>query len=92
MGSGKYGLDTVKDVCGVGNHIGWTVMVIYDVWDSPESTHREQKKLLNVNLEKFIEKYGDWLYQGWYTTGMKEADMWVSAKRPYCFKGNEVKL
>ena len=89
MGSGKWGLDTVKDVLGVGKHEGWVVDIFYDVWDAPDSTHREQHKLWDVNLEGFIAKYGDWIYEAWYTDGMKRADMWVMAQDGYQYKGKE---
>lgn len=85
-------MKTVKENFGVGNNIGWRVNIHYDVWDSPGSTHREQKSLIDVDLEEFIEKYGDWIYEGWYTTGNHTADMWVGAAKPYCYNGNEVEI
>ncbi|MBR1508156.1 MAG: hypothetical protein IJ619_09165 [Eubacterium sp.] len=70
--------------------------IFYDVWENEYSYNREQHRLCDVDLAKFIEKYGDWIWEGSYTTGNEngrwEVDIWAKAARPYCFSGHVIDI
>lgn len=70
MGSGPYGLETLRDK--FDGHKDSKVMLIFDVWKAEGSTDRTQVRLPYMNIEDVVEKYGDFVYDGWYTEGSVE--------------------
>ena len=70
MGSGPYGLETLRDK--FDGHKDSKVMLIFDVWKAEGSTDRTQVRLPYMNIEDVVEKYGDFVYDGWYTEGWVE--------------------
>lgn len=64
------------------------VMIIWDEWERPGSTERTQKNSGYITKEEAIEKYGDFTYTGWYTSGYSDlggfkADIWARSPHPY---------
>ena len=61
------------------------VMLIFDVWKEKGTTCRTQVRLPYMNIEEVIEKYGDFIYSGWYTEGWEPetgriiASLWAYA-------------
>ena len=47
----------------------YKVMLIFNVWKEKGSTDITQVRLPYMNIEEVIEKYGDFIYSGWYTEG-----------------------
>ena len=75
---------TVKDVLSEENNVT-EVKIIYDIWDAPDSTNRKQVNSGYITKDKAIEKYGDFIYESWYTAGYSmhggfRADIW--ARKP----------
>ena len=82
-GSGPFGLRTIRDVFeGEDKSI---VMLIFDVWESSGSTRRTQVRLPYMKIEDVVEKYGDFIYDGWYTEGFDgeriKASLWACADK-----------
>ena len=79
MGSGPYGLDTLKDKFADAHDS--VVMLIFDVWK--ENGSSTQVRLPYMNIEEVVEKYGDFVYSGWYTErwidGRYKASLWAIA-------------
>lgn len=59
------------------------VNLIYDEWESPNSTKRTQRYIKSVPLETLVREYGDWEYDSAYTILRTkeriEIDVWASA-------------
>lgn len=59
------------------------VNLIYDEWKSPDSTERMQRHIVGIPMEKLLAEYGDWEYDGAYTTLLTnehiEIDVWANA-------------
>lgn len=67
MGSGKYGLETLRDRFGTAHQS--RVMLIYDVWKEKGKTERTQVRTPYMNIEDIVKEFGDFIYGGWYTEG-----------------------
>lgn len=59
------------------------VNLIYDEWEEPGSTNRAQQRVNNIPMEELLQEYGDWIYEGAYTTLRTvpriEIDVWAIA-------------
>ena len=88
MGSGPYGLETVKDKFkGCNDSV---VRVIYDAWEKPGSTNKTQIRTDYMPIEDAVKEYGDCVYSGWYTDGWTKdgrwkASMWISADKKHLY-------
>ena len=80
-GSGPYGLETIRDLFADAHDS--VVMLIFDVWKEKDSKERTQVRLPYMKIEEVVDKYGDFVYSGWYTEGWinnrYKASMWASA-------------
>ena len=76
-------MKTLKEIFGASNK--YKVMLIFDVWKENEGTDRTQVRLPYMNIEDVIEKYGNFVYWGWYTEGWENetgrivASLWAYA-------------
>lgn len=76
-------MKTLKEEFGDSNK--YKVMLIFDVWKEKGSTDRTQVRLPYMNIEEIIEKYGNFIYCGWYTEGWENetgrivASLWAYA-------------
>ena len=81
MGTGKYGLDTIRDKFADTDK--YKVMLIFDVWKEEGKPARTQVRLPYMNIEDVVEKYGDFIYDCWYTEGFENgrtvASLWAMA-------------
>lgn len=63
----------------------YIVRLIYDQWEGPESTEREQIKVGPCPVEDLLAEYGDFKFDGAYTTGFHPesgvpiVDVWATA-------------
>lgn len=79
--------ETVKEVLEKDTQTS-EVMIIWDMWEKPGSTNKNQYKSGYITKAEAIEKYGDFIYRGWYTSGYSElggfkADIWADNPVPY---------
>lgn len=87
MGSGPYGLETLRDKFDGDNKS--KVMLIFDVWKAEGSTDRTQVRLPYMNIEDVVEKYGNFVYDCWYTEGWEKetcrtvASLWAIADKEH---------
>ena len=77
MGSGPYGLETLRDKFKDAHNS--KVMLIYDVWKEKGGKERTQVRLPYMNIEEIVDKYGDFIYDGWYTEGWTEDGKWKAS-------------
>lgn len=78
-------METLKEKFGGSDKC--KVMLIFDVWKDNDkgNTDRTQVRLPYINIEEVVEKYGDFIYSGWYTegwepeTGRTVASLWAYA-------------
>ena len=81
MGSGPYGLNTVRDEFADANDS--VVMVIYDLWREKGAKDKTQVRTDYMMIEDVVKEFGDCIYQGWYTEGWEDerlkASMWIMA-------------
>lgn len=79
MGTGKYGLDTIRDKFAGDHHS--TVTLIFDVWKEEGKPTRAQVRLPYMKIEDVVEQYGDFFYECWYTeefeNGRTVASLWA---------------
>ena len=78
---------TLKEILSNEDNVS-EVMIIWDMWDKPGSTNREQHNSGYIKKEDAIKKYGDFIYGHWYTSGYSEfggfkADIWADNPNPY---------
>lgn len=75
-------METLKEKFGGSNK--YKVMLIFDVWKEKGNTDRTQVRLPYMNIEEIVEKYGTFLYEGWYTEGWEnETDRIVASLWAY---------
>lgn len=55
------------------------VMLIFDVWKEKGSTERTQVRLPYMPIEEVVEKYGSFIYDGWYTEGWTKYGRWKAS-------------
>lgn len=58
--------------------------LLYDQWKCPGSTHSNQIKIKDIDTQTLVKEYGDFLYEGGYTTGFlpnggMSSDIWADA-------------
>ena len=81
MGTGKYGLDTIRDkFAGTDKY---KVMLIFDVRKDEYTLARTWVRLPYMNIEDVVEKYGDFVFEWWHTEGFENgrtvASLWAMA-------------
>jgi hypothetical protein len=70
-------MKTLRETYAGYNNI--VVRLIYDVWKEEGSTARTQVRLPYMPIEEVVEKYGDFIYDGWYTEGWTEDGRWKAS-------------
>lgn len=59
------------------------VMLIFDVWKEEGKPDKTQVRLPYMKIEDVVEKYGNFVYSGWYTEGWTDgrykASLWTLA-------------
>ena len=74
-------MKTIKEALGDMHDI--ILNVYYDKWLYPGSYERSQHFIENIPIQDFMRLFGDWTYEGWYTTGSENgqitADVWAGA-------------
>ncbi len=74
-------MKTIADACGNVKHA--VINFHYDRWVCKGSTEHEQAHISGIPAQDLIDHYGDFLFDGWYTTSRMgdrtTADVWGSA-------------
>lgn len=71
------------------------ITLFYDQWKCPGSTDREQIRVGPMPINQIIEEYGDFQYEGSYTTGFVKdgfsINVWAFATEDKLYKYPQIK-
>ena len=89
MGSGKYGLETLRDKFEGSEK--YRVSLIYDVWKEKGKPERTQVQTKYLDIEDVVKEFGDFIYEGWYTEGWFDdgrikASLWAIADASHSYE------
>ena len=70
---------TLRDVAN--EHPSFIFELVYYVWHSPHSRKRRQEHIKGVTAEELKTKYGNFVFESWYTTSRNpdNAIVWAMA-------------